>query len=109
MVVCGSTTGGLYEDPLFYMESAGDDFEEEATRDKNSEPYCAKLAATDGSVSFTSCKLAIKRYGVAFGAIWRYMGLTCFVDGVCAGRGETHGKQYGTVCYQPEHPVNCVD
>lgn len=49
VVVCGSTTGGLFEDPGFYFEG-GSAAEPEGGVDKGTEAFCAKLAALDGHV-----------------------------------------------------------
>ena len=40
---------------MLYMESADDGAKEDVASGKNSEPFCAKLATADGSVSFLLC------------------------------------------------------
>ena len=49
VVVCGSTTGGLFEDPGFSFEG-GSAAEVEGPADRGTEAFCAKLAALDGHV-----------------------------------------------------------
>lgn len=49
VVVCGSTTGGLFEDPGVSFEG-GSAAEVEGPADKGTEAFCAKLAALDGHV-----------------------------------------------------------
>lgn len=50
VVVCGSTTGGLFEDPGFFFEGGGSAGDVEGAGDKGTEAFCAKLAALDGHV-----------------------------------------------------------
>ncbi|CAM9844431.1 unnamed protein product, partial [Laminaria digitata] len=69
VVVCGSTTGGLYEDPVFHVESAGDDADEDVAREKKSEPFCAKLATADGSVVWGSRLGGVGSQGILAAAV----------------------------------------
>lgn len=53
VVVCGSTTGGLFEDPKLLPESGSLSTEaKELGNSHDPEPFCAKLATSDGQVSF---------------------------------------------------------
>lgn len=49
VIVCGSTTGDLYEEPGF-VYTVGGDVEPEGLGEKGTQPFCVKLAAADGHV-----------------------------------------------------------
>lgn len=71
VIVCGSTTGGLFEVPgdVFESRSSG---ETEKTGNRGTKAFCAKLAASDGHVRdpITCCWC---RFVVAAAPIWFWM------------------------------------
>lgn len=66
VVVCGSTTGGLFEDPGFSFEGGSADAGVEGPADRGTEAFCAKLGALDGHVRYVCFLLCLLTVLFAF-------------------------------------------